>query len=100
LAFQLKNESDQKAAIVEQLQQQLAEEDTRHKQLNSSLEKEKENNMRLYEQYLKTLKDLQSLQTQLVNYMKALKDLQNLQAQQVSSMPHKCVIYVYHMYLE
>jgi len=73
LALQLKNESDQKAVIVEQLQQKLAVEDMRRKQLNSSLEKEKENNMRLYEQYLKTLKDLQSLQTQQVNCAKALK---------------------------
>ncbi|XP_065906922.1 testis-specific gene 10 protein-like isoform X2 [Dysidea avara] len=81
LALQLKNESDQKA-IVEQLQQQIAEEDTRRKQLNYSLEKEKENNMRLYEQYLKTLKDLQSLQTQHINCVKVLKDLQSLQAQQ------------------
>ena len=60
LTLQLKKESDQKA-IVEQLQQKITEGDARHKQMDCNLDKEKENNRRLYKQYLKALNELQSL---------------------------------------
>jgi len=53
-------ESDQKA-LVEQLQKKIAEENARCKQMDYNLDKEKENNRRLYEQYLKILKEFQNL---------------------------------------
>lgn len=74
LALQLKRESDQKA-VVEQLQQKLTEEDARRRQMNYNLDKEKENNRRLYEQYLKTLKELKNLHDQQKYISKQLKAL-------------------------
>lgn len=63
LTQQLKKESDQKA-VVEQLQLKIHEVDERRKQMDYNLDKEKENNRRLYMQYLKTLKELQNLHSQ------------------------------------
>ena len=63
LTLQLKRESDQKT-VVEQLQQKLAEEDTRRRQMSLNINKEKENNKKLYEQYLVTLKELRNLHHQ------------------------------------
>ena len=68
LTLQLKKESEQKA-VVEQLQVKIAEVEARHKQMDCNLDKEEENNRRLYMQYLKTLKELQNLRGQLKVYI-------------------------------
>lgn len=86
LTLQLKRESDQKA-IVEQLQQKIAEEGERHKQMEYNLDKEKQNNRRLYEQYLKALKDLQHLHDQ----------HKRLKAEKVHSLHMQLLLYVYNI---
>ena len=85
LTLQLKRESDQKA-VVEQLQQRIAEEDARRKQMDYNLDKEKENNRRLYEQYLKTLKELQNLHHQHKAYIRNKIDYENRVSEQLRSL--------------
>ena len=94
LTLQLKRESDQKA-LVEQLQQKIAEEDARHKQMNYNLDKEKENNRRLYEQYLKTLKELQNLYRQHKVYIRNKIDYENRVTEQLKSLKAEKVFSVY-----
>ena len=97
LTLQLKRESDQKA-VVEQLQQKIIEEDARHKQMDYNLDKEKDNNRRLYEQYLKTLKELQNLHRQHKVYIRNKIDYENRVSEQLKSLKAEKVFSVYVMY--
>ena len=65
--------------IVEMLQQRISEEDTRHKQMDDNLQKEKENNKILYEQYVKTLKELRNVHDQQIEYDKCLSEQLEIQ---------------------
>ena len=85
LTLQLKEESDQKI-IVEQLQQKIAEEDARRKQMDQNLDKEKENNRRLYMQYLKTLKEFQNLLSKFDYERDVTKQLKSLKEEKVLIM--------------
>lgn len=96
LTLRLKRESDQKA-VVEQLQQKIAEEDTRHKQMDYNLDKEKENNRRLYEQYLKTLKELQNLHHQHKVYIRNKIDYENRVSKELKSLKAEKVSSVYYV---
>ena len=78
-------ESDQKI-IVEQLQQKIAEEDARRKQMDQNLDKEKENNRRLYMQYLKTLKEFQNLLSKFDYERDVTKQLKSLKEEKVLIM--------------
>ena len=98
LTLQLKEKSDQKI-VVEQLQQKIAEEDARRKQMDQNLDKEKENNRRLYMQYLKTLKEFQNLLGQHKIYFRNKIDYEHDVTKQLNSLKEEKVFIVQHLLL-